>query len=179
MALAKAGRLQEALPQLREALRLDPGYVPALNNLGVVLAQLGKEQEATELLRRSLQLQPSQAEAHYNLGRIFVMREAELGEAAKMFQRSIEFRRNFPDAYANLAAAWNGLGRHADTVNLLEGASAVVRDQPQAHFNLGAAYLLLGNRQAAEREVLVLRRLSPEMAGDLERRIARGAPGRR
>ncbi len=40
-ALTNAGRIQEALVQYQEALRLNPGYPEAHNNLGIVLVRMG------------------------------------------------------------------------------------------------------------------------------------------
>src|SRR5204862_2597475 len=45
-ALAKQGQLAEAEAQLTTALRLEPTYVEAHNNLGVVLTRQGKVDEA-------------------------------------------------------------------------------------------------------------------------------------
>ena len=45
-ALFRTGRLDEAVGQYREALRLYPGYSGAHNNLGRALAALGRPGEA-------------------------------------------------------------------------------------------------------------------------------------
>jgi tetratricopeptide (TPR) repeat protein len=82
-------------------------------------------------------------------------------------------------AFSNIAAAWNALGRYADTVKLLEGAGALVRDQPHAHYNLGMAYAVLGNGPAAEREVGILQALAPDLATRLRALMAGPMPAGR
>ncbi|TMV85868.1 tetratricopeptide repeat protein [Thioclava sp. BHET1] len=52
----RLGRLQQAENTLRAALQLDPTYVAALNNLGVVLMNEGKIPEAQETFRRAYAL---------------------------------------------------------------------------------------------------------------------------
>ena len=50
---------------------------------------------------------------------------------------------------------------------MLERAGAVVRDNAEAHFNLGIAYVLLRNGPGAARELSILARLSPPLASQL------------
>lgn len=52
----KLGRLGQAEQMLRRALELDPDFVPALNNLGVVLMERGKEGEARRVFQRAYAL---------------------------------------------------------------------------------------------------------------------------
>jgi len=47
------GRLGQAERLLRRAVEMDPSFVPAQNNLGVVLMESGKIGEAAEVFRRA------------------------------------------------------------------------------------------------------------------------------
>lgn len=52
----KLGRLGQADQMLRRALELDPDFVPALNNLGVVLMEKGETGEARRVFQRAFAL---------------------------------------------------------------------------------------------------------------------------
>ena len=52
----KLGRLGQAEQMLRRALELDPDFVPALNNLGVVLMEKGETGEARRVFERAFAL---------------------------------------------------------------------------------------------------------------------------
>ncbi len=173
LALAKLDREPEAMAQFLEAIRADPRNVRAHNNLGVALAKLGRPREAAEAFLTVLSLMPDNPEAYYNLGRIRLTEEGGIEEAAALLEQAIRLRRNYPQAYANLAAAWNALGRHADVVKLLEGTSAGGGKRPEAHYHLGLAYFSLGNRVAADREYRILLGLSPILASRLGAEMAR------
>ncbi|MDX5357561.1 MAG: tetratricopeptide repeat protein [Rhodobacterales bacterium] len=52
----KLGRLGQAEQMLRRALEMDPDFVPALNNLGVVLMEKGETGEAKRVFQRAYAL---------------------------------------------------------------------------------------------------------------------------
>ena len=52
----KLGRLGQAEDILRDAIKQDPNFVPALNNLGVVLMSVGKFGEAKSFFQRAYAL---------------------------------------------------------------------------------------------------------------------------
>jgi Flp pilus assembly protein TadD len=68
LALANAGRVDEAIAEYRESLRLTPGYMDAHNNLGSALVKLGKYAEAASEFREAVRLNPMSANAQSNLG---------------------------------------------------------------------------------------------------------------
>lgn len=59
----KLGRLNQAEEILRQALKLDPTFVPAMNNLGVVLMAEGKYPEARLVLRNAYGLDSGASDA--------------------------------------------------------------------------------------------------------------------
>ena len=71
LALAEAGKFQEAESHFREALRLDPNYVRVHNNFGNALVQMGRVAEGTFHYREALRLKPDHAHAHSNLAHVF------------------------------------------------------------------------------------------------------------
>jgi superkiller protein 3 len=50
--LSRQGKLDEAILQFREAIRVDPEYAAAYNNLAASLVQQGKLEEAAALRAR-------------------------------------------------------------------------------------------------------------------------------
>ena len=54
--LEKDGRAQHAVPQLKEVIVRDPGYVAAYQQLGRLLAQTGMIQEARDAYNRGIEI---------------------------------------------------------------------------------------------------------------------------
>ena len=67
MALHLAGKKREAIPELEEAVKLDPHMAPAWLFLGTTRLQLGEASAALKPLRTVLQLQPDQHQARQML----------------------------------------------------------------------------------------------------------------
>jgi Flp pilus assembly protein TadD len=59
----RLGRLGQAEQLLRRALELDPDFVPALNNLGVVLMETGETGEARRVFERAFALDSGKTDA--------------------------------------------------------------------------------------------------------------------
>ena len=67
-ALAREGRFAEALPHLREAVRLSPGDPDVRYDLGNVLFRLGRLPEAESAYREAIRMRPADADFRHNLG---------------------------------------------------------------------------------------------------------------
>lgn len=77
--LHKKGRLEEARRLYQDTLRLDPGYVEALNNLGVIYIHEKDLPAARNCLEKAVKLDPGHADIYYNLACLHAIR----GEAAR------------------------------------------------------------------------------------------------
>ena len=75
----KKGRLKDAKRLYKETLRIDPGYVDALNNLAVIYMHEKKYLEAQRNLEKAIRLKPENVDPHYNLACLYAIK----GESAK------------------------------------------------------------------------------------------------
>jgi cytochrome c-type biogenesis protein CcmH/NrfG len=69
-AYLQAGRVQDAIGHLEQAVRLNPDYVEAHVNLGFALAQRGKFDEAVQHWEAALRLDPGNQNAQRGLERV-------------------------------------------------------------------------------------------------------------
>jgi hypothetical protein len=77
--LLEEDRVEEAIPHLRAAVRIEPLHVRALVNLGYALARAGRPDEAVPYYRQAIRIDPGHASAYYNLG----CARALMGDAEK------------------------------------------------------------------------------------------------
>lgn len=65
--LDKKGRFQEAKKLYEEIIRLDPGYIEALNNIGIIYIRDKNYTAAKQSLNKAIRLNPGHVESYYNL----------------------------------------------------------------------------------------------------------------
>ncbi len=104
IALASSGKVDEAIAEFREALRLDPGSAATHWHLGAALAGRGAPAEALGHLQRSVELDPANAQAHNDLGLMLAL-QGQLDDAVGHFERAVALDPGFQDARTNLGAA--------------------------------------------------------------------------
>lgn len=68
--LVNEGRLDEAMAQLEEAIRLKPGHLLAQLRMGELLERAGRAPEAAQRYRLALRLRPDLPDAHFALGKL-------------------------------------------------------------------------------------------------------------
>ena len=91
------------MAHFEKALKIDPGYVLAHNNLGLALAGRGRIDEAMAQYGKALAIKPDYAEAHVNLGLALTARRID--EAIEHYRKALEIKPDYAEAHANLAIA--------------------------------------------------------------------------
>lgn len=113
MAYAELDRLAEAGEWFGSALRLDPNFPPALNNLGVLLLKIERYDEAAHWLEQLLERNPDTPAALVNLGRTRIGQQRPF-ESHSFFLRAIALNPESVDAYEFLGISQRDLGLHSE-----------------------------------------------------------------
>jgi len=165
-ALAKQGRLPEAVARLREAVRLWPDDANALNHLGAALAELGRLPEGLDRLREALRLQPDLHEAHYNLG-MALAAQGKPAEALASYEQAVRIKPDYAEALNNLGAALTDQGRITEGLARVREALRLQPELPEPHYNLGIALTEHGKLDEALASYEQAVRIKPEYADAL------------
>ncbi|XP_046370220.2 protein O-mannosyl-transferase TMTC4-like [Haliotis rufescens] len=114
-----------AIHEFREALKLKPQHVGAMNNLATILRKKGALVEAEELLERAVSVRPDHVEAWMNLGVL----QAELNQtesADASFRNALLHCKVHTDCMYDLGNLYWHLGRHTEAIdafhNVTQGA---------------------------------------------------------
>ncbi|MBF0337407.1 MAG: tetratricopeptide repeat protein [Nitrospirae bacterium] len=97
------GNLEKAADQYATAIRLNPGYAEAYNNLGVVLGKQGRIGDACDAIKKAVDLRPDYADAHNNLG-ICLKLQGKAEQAKQQFKIAIDLDPGHRNAQDNLKA---------------------------------------------------------------------------
>ncbi|XP_068185661.1 protein O-mannosyl-transferase TMTC4 isoform X2 [Antennarius striatus] len=147
--LADRGNTTAAIGYYREAVRLHPTYVHAMNNLGNILKERNELLEAEQLLSRAVSIQPDFAAAWMNLG-IVQNSLQKFEEAEHSYWNAIRFRRKYPDCYYNLGRLYADQNRHVDALNAWRNATMLKPEHSLAWNNMVILLDNTGNLGQAE-----------------------------
>uniref|UniRef100_A0A7N8Y3R2 dolichyl-phosphate-mannose--protein mannosyltransferase n=1 Tax=Mastacembelus armatus TaxID=205130 RepID=A0A7N8Y3R2_9TELE len=154
--LADRGNSTAAIQYYREAVRLHPTYVHAMNNLGNILKERNELVEAEQLLSKAVAIQPDFAAAWMNLG-IVQNSLQKFEEAEQSYWNAIRFRKKYPDCYYNL-------GRLESEAFFLH-ALRINPNAASCHGNLAVLYHRWGKLELAEKHYELSLKLDPEAPG--------------
>jgi tetratricopeptide (TPR) repeat protein len=125
-ALLRAGRVDDAMRHLTEAIRIQPNHYHALVALGTALMSKQQIAEAIRVFEAATQLKPNEPVAHNNLGTA-LFQAGRRSEALEHYQRALQARPSFLDARLNTGIVLAHLGRTAEALGVFE---QMVRDHP-------------------------------------------------
>ena len=95
------GDLSKACYHYLQALKINPTYAEARNNLGMILIQSGKTDRAESQFRQAIKDNRMLASAHNNLGAL-LFTKGQTGEAKACLLRALELQPDYEDAKDNL-----------------------------------------------------------------------------
>jgi tetratricopeptide (TPR) repeat protein len=131
--------LQAAIARFQSALRIDPRYFDAQQNLGACYYQAKQYPESIAASRRALELKPGDGRVLSNLGNA-CFRSALLAEAIEALQKAIGAGHVTSDIYNYLGGAYFGSGDYRGAVAAFEKGLALNPAQPETLNNMGSAY---------------------------------------
>jgi Flp pilus assembly protein TadD len=158
------GRLNDAIAQYEEALRLNPDYAEAHNSLGFAWAQTpGRLDDARAQFEEALRLDPHCASAHTNLGNVWSEMPGRLNDAIAQYEEALRLDPDYAEAHYNLGLAWSRMpGRLNDAIAQFEEALRLKPDYAPGWHSLGVSWFQLGNLPAAAEAFRKELRLSPD-----------------
>ncbi len=97
--MSKLDRLQEAIGECKEAVRLDPDYGNPYNDIGVYLIKLQRMEEAVPWLKKAMRAKRycCYQFPHYNLGRI-LLAQGRVTEAKRSFEKALFYQPGYESA---------------------------------------------------------------------------------
>jgi TolB-like protein/Tfp pilus assembly protein PilF len=166
------GSMRQAVEMYREALAIDPQYVPAWNSLSsayINLAPVGGMDfdeaygKAKEAIDRVLEIDPENAEANSGLAWYYEVYLSDYEEAARFYTKAMELDPNHARVLNGVAGFLMTLERFDQSIVIYR--KLIERDPVNAKFpyNMGLAYLYTGDFAAATEAFDKAVALSPGM----------------
>src|SRR5262245_49139199 len=115
--LRDAGKFQAAAESFKKAIEIDPNWLLAHLDLGVIYVRLKDLPAANKAFTKAIELDPNFAEAHSNLGFVYFATGAN-DAAIKSLQEALRLKPDLDPARRMLIAVYEAVGRKEDAAKL-------------------------------------------------------------
>ncbi|CAN5344498.1 hypothetical protein BH10ACI2_BH10ACI2_08520 [soil metagenome] len=159
------GQYKDAMDAYRQAINLDDDNAENQYSLGMTLNKLNRTDEEILAYRRAIALKPDHSNALEKLG-LALFKQKRFADAVAAFDSLKAYR---PDAktYNNLGESYFEVGRTDDSIESFNSALSSNPDFERARFNLGRAYVKLGNKEMAQAQYEILKNAKSDWADRL------------
>jgi len=165
---SKTGDRKKAIDQLKQALAIYPGFMSALNELGVQYMNLKEWDKASESLRGALKLAPEAFQPRLNYGIVLVQLK-NYKDAVAELQIAVQKDSTSAPASLYLGRALVSAGDYDSAEKVLQKAVGIGGPEAtEAHRYLGAIYIEKGDNTRAAVELEKYLELAPK-ARDADR----------
>jgi len=167
-ALEMQGKWDEAQREYEDMIAKNPEASSLHYLLGRLLLSkpqpdAGAVQQAKEEFQKELQIDPRNAGAEYILGEM-ARQESQLEEAISHFSRAAKLDSSFGDAFMSWGFCLVTLKRYEEAIPPLQAAVRLQEGNPSAHYNLAVALSRTGQKEEADKEFAIHRRLAQKPA---------------
>lgn len=129
-----AGRTDQALSLLDEAVTAAPQNVEILRWKGSALTQMKRADDALAIYDRAIALDPGSVEAHHDRGVALAMLR-EFGAAVEAFDRALALDPDHAASLSDKGKYAGEMGRHEEALKALRRAAALEPDHPAPWLN--------------------------------------------
>jgi tetratricopeptide (TPR) repeat protein len=167
-ALEMQGKWDEAQREYEEMIEKQPDAAGLHYLLGRLLLSrpqpdANSVQRAKDEFHKEIEIDPHNAGAEYILGEM-ARQESQLEEAISHFSRAAKLDSSFGDAFMGWGFCLVTLKRYEEAIPPLQAAVRLQEGNPSAHYNLAVALSRTGQKEEADKEFAIHRRLAQKPA---------------
>ena len=158
--LKKQGKYEEAAAHFQKAIKADPNYLPARNNLGSTFQEQGRLEEAITCYQNALKINPNFYPSISNLASIYLIKE-ELNKAEKGFNRVLKIKPDYVHALYHLGLVYKQQAKLEDAIKLFKTAIKHQDNFADGYFQLGQIWECLSEFTLAKTAYQQCQKLNP------------------
>ncbi|MCX5835136.1 MAG: tetratricopeptide repeat protein [Deltaproteobacteria bacterium] len=141
--LLREGKLEEALHQSEEALRMNTSAPNALMIHGIILFEMGKPEAARKYFLKIIESNPDYASGYYGLGSVYYL-EGDMDRAIEAFLRAISLDGNHFMAHMKAAEAFSQKIHYDEAMKYYKMALKLQPRTAEIYSSMGSILVLQG-----------------------------------
>jgi len=129
----------KAIQAYEKVIQLDPMFIEAYNNLGVLYQEMGLYDKALEVFQKAIQINPRYEKILNNLGTLLLLRE-RYEESEEAFQKALIINPNNIESHINLGTLFKKQGQMDQAIGSYQKALSLNPLHGETHYNMGLLY---------------------------------------
>jgi Tfp pilus assembly protein PilF len=162
----------KAIQAYQKVIELDPTYLEAYNNLGIIHQTMGDSKSALGAYQKATEINPRYGKGYNNLGLLFLL-EGRYEEALEAFQKALAINPNHIESHINLGILFKKKGQWENAVESYQKALAIDPLHRETHYNMALLYEQLENWELAISHYQQFIQLSSKSYPELVARVQR------
>jgi tetratricopeptide (TPR) repeat protein len=135
--------LDGATMHCTEALKINPNYADAYNQMGVTLKKRGDLNESMKNYIKAIQIDPNNWEAYNNLGIAYIM-QGQKNKGSLCLAKAIELNPENLTLYINMGNCLASQGKATEAIRIFTKAIEIKPDLVEARYSIGTILLSQG-----------------------------------
>jgi len=164
----------KAIQAYQKVIELDPTYVEAYNNLGIIYQMIGDVERAFESYQKSTKINPRYEKGYNNLG-ILLLLKGRNEEALEAFQKALAVNPNNIESHINLGILLKKKGEWEKAIESYRRALAISPLHGETHYNIALLYEQLENLELAishyQQFIQLSSKSHPELVSKVQRHL--------
>jgi tetratricopeptide (TPR) repeat protein len=161
--LVRLGNADAAEKSFSRALAIRKDYVPALNEMGMILANQQKTAEAAKYFSRASKIDPGSVETYQDWG-FMEQNEGDLNQAISLYHAAANLQPNGPVDYFYHAVSLVAEGQGDETFDYFNAAVQMDPNFWQARYLFGSALASAGRSDQAQAQLSEVVHIRPDFA---------------
>jgi len=162
----------KAVLAYQKVIELDPTYVEAYNNLGIIYQLMGNVEKAFWAYQKSTEINPKYEKGYNNLG-ILLLLKGRYDEALAAFEKALAINSNNIESHLNLGTLFKKEGEWEKAIESYHKALAIDPLHRETHYNIALLYEQLEKLDLAISHYQQFIRLSSKSHPELVARVQR------
>lgn len=168
----KQREFSKAIQAYQKVLEMDPTYIEAYNNLGILYQTLGDEDRALGFYQKSIEVNPRYEKGYNNLGTLLFLR-GYYKEAQEAFGKALALNPDNIESHINLGILFKKKGEFGKAIESYQKALAINPLHGETHYNIALLYEQLENLELAVNHYQQFVQLSSTSHPDLVSKVQR------
>ncbi len=170
----RQGELSKAIEAYRKVIDLNPVYIEAYNNLGILHQEMGNFDGALKFYQKAVEIDPRYEKGWNNLGILWTLK-GDLQKAKDCFQTILSINPNHLESHLHLGTIWKKEGQWQKAIESYQFALSLDPLRGETHYHLGLLYEEMGRMDLALPHYETFIHLSapsyPELTLKVQRRL--------